>query len=591
MKRVIPVLISITVVIIGILVLQSGLFTSSVKSLYYILRGGTPHVEVIRRFGFNCIWYGSVALILLLCCRSKEGSISVNDKIERLLQIVIVLMAVTAYSYMMINLKSAVIDGVRHWWLVDDEMISMRYARNLVNGGGLVWNPGERVEGYTNFLWTIYMAFVHLAPIPLAKTSLAIMITNVLLTVATVPLVMKIMKLLNGGAFESVFAAAAFILNMDVMSCSLDGFEAVPIMFVATLSIYLIIKDARSDRVNPTTFILIPLISLLRADGLVISLILWGLALVVYRDKRKALTYGLIGLALPFLHLAFRMIYYGDILPNTAYLKVMSWDGRLAAGLAYLMRFISHYLFLLILIVIYIIRVRRAEVIYMTAAFFLYFIYIAWVGGDNFVNNRFFLPFIPMLLIFGIRGIRRMGVNAAWSPLFVVLLFLTLPLQTPYTLAKPLQPEECNIGNIEIGLLIRENTPEDCTVGDFWAGSVFYFSGRRGVDLLGKVDRRIARLETTSSGRIPGHNKFDFDYSLAVRQPDLIVANFTLPVDEADMRLRTGGNDAFTGRLYFNDAFQRYYLDNPVDIETWRTIFVRSDSPVMESRNRWRRLE
>ena len=39
--------------------------------------------------------------------------------------------------------------------LVDDAFISFRYAKNLVEGNGLVWNPGERVEGYTNFLWTI----------------------------------------------------------------------------------------------------------------------------------------------------------------------------------------------------------------------------------------------------------------------------------------------------------------------------------------------------------------------------------------------------------------------------------------------------
>src|SRR5262245_49032609 len=39
-------------------------------------------------------------------------------------------------------------------WLADDAFISFRYARNWAEGQGLVWNPGERVEGYTNFLWT-----------------------------------------------------------------------------------------------------------------------------------------------------------------------------------------------------------------------------------------------------------------------------------------------------------------------------------------------------------------------------------------------------------------------------------------------------
>ncbi|MCP4872573.1 MAG: hypothetical protein GY898_28110 [Proteobacteria bacterium] len=38
--------------------------------------------------------------------------------------------------------------------LFDDAFISFRFSRNFADGHGLVWNVGERVEGYTNFLWT-----------------------------------------------------------------------------------------------------------------------------------------------------------------------------------------------------------------------------------------------------------------------------------------------------------------------------------------------------------------------------------------------------------------------------------------------------
>jgi len=50
------------------------------------------------------------------------------------------------------------IDGRRYFSLFDDAMVSMRYAWNLSHGLGLVWNPGERVEGYTNLLMTLLMA-------------------------------------------------------------------------------------------------------------------------------------------------------------------------------------------------------------------------------------------------------------------------------------------------------------------------------------------------------------------------------------------------------------------------------------------------
>jgi len=40
----------------------------------------------------------------------------------------------------------------------DDSYILFRYARNLVNGWGLVFNAGQRVEGYTGFLWVFLLA-------------------------------------------------------------------------------------------------------------------------------------------------------------------------------------------------------------------------------------------------------------------------------------------------------------------------------------------------------------------------------------------------------------------------------------------------
>ena len=46
-------------------------------------------------------------------------------------------------------------------FVMDDAFISFRYAKHLAAGQGLVWNPGERVEGYTNFLWTLLMALPH----------------------------------------------------------------------------------------------------------------------------------------------------------------------------------------------------------------------------------------------------------------------------------------------------------------------------------------------------------------------------------------------------------------------------------------------
>ena len=46
------------------------------------------------------------------------------------------------------------------WFLCDDAFISFRYVRNLLEGHGLVFNPGEYVEGYSSFLWVLELSAI-----------------------------------------------------------------------------------------------------------------------------------------------------------------------------------------------------------------------------------------------------------------------------------------------------------------------------------------------------------------------------------------------------------------------------------------------
>src|SRR5690349_12822760 len=81
--------------------------------------------------------------------------------------------------YVLFILRTAFsVHGETYFTLFDDAMISMRYARHLAEGHGLVWNLGEQppVEGYSNFLWTVWMAALHRLPLAVSKTSLAVML-------------------------------------------------------------------------------------------------------------------------------------------------------------------------------------------------------------------------------------------------------------------------------------------------------------------------------------------------------------------------------------------------------------------------------
>jgi arabinofuranosyltransferase len=46
-------------------------------------------------------------------------------------------------------------------FIQDDSYISFRFVKNFVQGNGLVFNPGEKVEGYTNLLWVLLLSIFY----------------------------------------------------------------------------------------------------------------------------------------------------------------------------------------------------------------------------------------------------------------------------------------------------------------------------------------------------------------------------------------------------------------------------------------------
>jgi len=83
-----------------------------------------------------------------------------------------ILFGYAAYATEFIGQSLFKVEGETYSVLFDDAMISMTYARSLANGDGLVWYPGaERIEGYSNPLWSVFMAVFHLLPIPAARIS------------------------------------------------------------------------------------------------------------------------------------------------------------------------------------------------------------------------------------------------------------------------------------------------------------------------------------------------------------------------------------------------------------------------------------
>ena len=83
------------------------------------------------------------------------------------LALTILLVASAAFYAVFIARTSFRVDGRPFFTLVDDAMISMRYAQHLAQGQGLVWNIGEApIQGFTNPGWMLVMALLHVVRFP-----------------------------------------------------------------------------------------------------------------------------------------------------------------------------------------------------------------------------------------------------------------------------------------------------------------------------------------------------------------------------------------------------------------------------------------
>src|SRR5215211_6721444 len=146
------------------------------------------------------------------------------------------------------------IDGRRYFCLIDDAMISMRYAWNLSHGLGLVWNPGEYVEGYTNPLMTLIMALPTLA-FDKVGAVLTVQILNIGFMLVNAYLVMLIADHLLSGweeeRYRRLFLALAFLCALSyypLVYWSLMGMETGLVAVLLSLSILSALRYARDQR-------------------------------------------------------------------------------------------------------------------------------------------------------------------------------------------------------------------------------------------------------------------------------------------------------------------------------------------------------
>ncbi|MGZ6066494.1 MAG: hypothetical protein ACXWVM_29115 [Polyangiales bacterium] len=467
-----------------------------------------------------------------------------------------------------IRQSSVAIGGVRYFWLDDDQMISMRYARNLASGQGLVFNPGERVEGYTNPLWTVLLAGIHLLPLHDAHTSLVAKLVALCVVVWVVWLSCELLLEIEPAArplLPVVTLAVAYAY--DITFWAANGYETPLLTALFTFAALRIVRER--GRASPLTVLAIGVLPLVRSDAFHLSAMLGLLAIALSERPRAAAARVSFAALLPVAHLLWRRSYYGEWLPNTFHLKVSGLQHRVGLGLAYVETFALRYaLFLAVAGVgAYVLRDRfRAWTLAAAAAVALYCLS---VGGDVFAGSRFFAAVVPVLMVAALSSIARVEAPAARHAAITAfaLAAIVTGVHRPSDLDDASRPYR---EGVIAGVALRDHARNDTTVAVVAAGNVPYFSHLRSIDTLGKADRAIAHSSVVHPGII-GHTKFDYEEVLGVRKPEWVVALYPLRHPEPETCAMLG---TYVLALPCSHAFQRWYANQPIKIPGMTSVML-----------------
>jgi hypothetical protein len=463
--------------------------------------------------------------------------------------------------------KSSFLIGERRVFsLFDDAMVSMRYARHLARGHGLVWNVGEPpIEGFSNPLWTLVMAAAHLFPYPEDAISLAIQVLGVAILIGLIVSVNELCGRLGAqaGAARHPAPPAQGLVAMILVAFytpltywTLSGMEVGLLALIATRAAVLVVAKGGLARL----YGLLAAGIFVRMDFAIVAACFAVAGPFV--DRPRAARHLLVGsgavLAALALQTAGRVWYFHDPLPNTYYLKLTGYPLglRLVRGAWTLFDTVvrSNGL-LLVLPAIAVASARggaRRGLLALLLPFAAVCAYSVWVGGDAWEGviacNRYLAVAAPFALVAAAWPIAalagrvdrrgRLGPAPAAALALATVLAIT-PYRSTLFIDPPAYVRE-NADLTALGIAAREATLPGATVAAAAVGAIGYFSDRRIVDLLGKNDRRVARLLMRRPLRQdparffhPGHLKWSYPYSLGELRPD-VVAQLWGSVREAD---------------------------------------------------------
>jgi hypothetical protein len=411
-----------------------------------------------------------------------------------------------------------------HWFTYDDAYISFRYAVNLVDGHGLVYNPGEYIEGYTNFSWTLLAAAgMKLGIEPEVTTKIA----GGAAAIGTLIVVYKLSARLM--PYKTLPCVATWLLasSSTFSGYAMFGLETIGFVFLIMLGTLMMFREVDRGEGIPWSGLVFALAGLTRPEAPMYA----GIPMLLLGKRffsKQNLLRGTIFAAPLAIHMLWRHSYYGSWFPATLSAKTGDFKQQFRGGKGYILGWIDHagpvVFFAMYGMAIGLVK-RHRETLTLAACFIGLCGYILLIGGDWMKYFRFMAPGEPyafLLVGLAIRTIIQSHNKAAWLAMVLFGAWI-VPLRQGHLeeaqkewLTKEKRFWDNAAGQTADWLVIH-GKPGKIAIGDI--GYVGYRTNYPVLDLLGLVDPVISKLPGGYTRKLgKGYKERFFDV-----EPDWVV--------------------------------------------------------------------
>jgi arabinofuranosyltransferase len=479
-------------------------------------------------------------------------------------------------------------------FIADDALISLRYSERLLQGDGLTWTDGERVEGYSNLLWVLGVAATAwLGGGDVIAAARVLGLTGMVATVGAVAFAYRARRARELAA--PLAGALTIALAGPIAVWAVGGLEqalVAPLLaWALALSLPLVEVPSPSFKRVLAAGLPLALLCITRPDGALFA-VASGAALLLGRvgrglnraSLRLVLTLAALPIAFTAAQLAFRLAYYGEWVPNTAHVKANFTVVRLREGLGYLLTgargLPALTLALLAGLGLLATRARRRALVVLLPMV-AWSAYVASVGGDIFPAYRHLVPVLVLAAFV-------LAEAAAWlanRPPLVAAAAFVLVLAVPALASVQRTDPEIHRARTErwewdgkaVGeLLARAFGHRHPLLAADPAGCLPFFSKLPSLDMLGLNDRFLATHPPPGFGRGPlGHELGNGAYVLS-RRPDLV--SFCTPPGSERPCFRSG-HEMVASETFGRD-YQLVRLETPAPRVLRAPVWVRREGRV-----------